>query len=389
MLENESTEHFLSAYWQKKPRFMPAAAETGLPRLSGDELAWLATLPDVESRLVFTEHGGNATSYRLENGPFDESRLAELPRQDWTLLVNDVDKHLPDFRAYLEMIDFLPDWRIDDLMVSFAAPGGGVGPHVDNYDVFLVQEAGDREWRIGYPGRTEPDETSTSLSLVRPFDPRERFRTGPGDVLYLPPGIPHWGIATGFCTTYSIGMRAPTFQELELAAERCIADFSPSKQPADHRFYTDADLAPDEVQAGRIHRRVLDRLRAQSMVDESLSDKDIATILGSAVTDPKAWLAPDPVTGEDADTLIGDSRDLRVHGMARMAWFEGHGDAQVFVNGVGRQLAPGELEVIANLCRKRQLAASEKRTLLRSPGGEGLLRWLFSEGLFDVAGDPE
>ena len=123
MLKNLPADLFLSQHWQKSHAFLASAAGHALPELDADELAWLATLPDVESRLVLTERDGDATRYRLENGPFDYARLGSLPGQDWTLLVNDVDKHLPVFRAYLDMADFIPDWRIDDLMVSFAAPG--------------------------------------------------------------------------------------------------------------------------------------------------------------------------------------------------------------------------------------------------------------------------
>ena len=119
-----------------------------MPVLEPDELAWLATLPDVESRLVFTEGTRANARYRVEHGPFEEQRLSELPQSNWTLLVQDVEKHLPDFRQWFECVTFVPDWRIDDLMISFAAPGGSVGPHQDNYDVFLCQGMGRREWRL-------------------------------------------------------------------------------------------------------------------------------------------------------------------------------------------------------------------------------------------------
>jgi 50S ribosomal protein L16 3-hydroxylase len=385
MLHNESADRFLAKYWQKALQFMPAAAESGLPQLSGDEIAWLATQADVESRLVFTERVQGATTYRLENGPFDESRLAALPPREWTLLVNDVDKHLPDFRAYLNLVDFIPDWRIDDLMVSFAAPGGGVGPHFDNYDVFLVQGHGTREWRIGDPGAAEPDEESDALSLLKPFEVEECFVANQGDILYLPPSIPHWGIAKSMCTTYSIGMRAPTMEELRLAEARCFENDTGASRRGGFLFYADPDLQADEASAGMIDQRALQRLRAQSMVDDARSAMDIATILGCAVTDPKAWLAPESVIGAEATTLIEFGGDLRVHGMARIAWFRAREDALVFVNGVGRRAGLEDLEVIAEVCRRRQLGYDDKRRLLRTTGGPELLRWLLSEGLFDAA----
>ena len=387
MLKNEPADSFLARHWQKSPAFLPSAAAESLPALDANELAWLATLPDVESRLVLTDRDGDATRYRLENGPFEASRLERLPGRDWTLLVNDVDKHLPDFRSYLDMVDFVPDWRIDDLMVSCAAPGGSVGPHEDNYDVFLVQGAGAREWQFGSRDTTEPDEGSDALSLVKPFDPLERLSCRDGDILYLPPHTPHWGIASELCITYSIGMRAPTIDELRLAAERCLQRDNMSMPSGDRLFYADPDLTAGEAEPGRISEQVIARLRAQSLVDAALTEADVATILGCAVTDPKAWLAPEPITGRDASASITEPEPLAVHGMAKIAWYR-HGDRGiVFVNGVGRALEADQLEVIRRLCRRRQLDPGDKRKLSETPSGRELLVWLLAEALFDT-GEP-
>jgi 50S ribosomal protein L16 3-hydroxylase len=383
MLTDETPDQFLSRHWQKSTRFMKAAAGAGLPQLDGDELAWLAIQPDVESRLVFTERRDGSCAYRLENGPFTESRLRSLPSRDWTLLVNDVDKHLPDFRAYLELLEFVPDWRIDDLMVSFAAPGGGVGPHVDNYDVFLVQGSGARKWRIGRRGCTEPDDRSPPLSLVRPFEPEECVDAESGDILYLPPGVPHWGIAGNHCMTYSIGMRAPTAEELGVAAARCLDSDTRRTGRGELRFYADPDLVAGEAAPGKIDRRAVERLREQDLVDTSLSDADVATILGCCVTDLKAWLAPDGVSGNEATEAIAGERPLPVHGMARIAWFSQRGHGQVFVNGVARAVEPSELDIVSAVCRRRRLDAAGKRRLTALPDGPALLHWLLAEGLFD------
>ena len=384
MLKNEPADIFLARHWQKSPAFLPSAAGKSLPSLDADELAWLATLPDVESRLVLTDRVGDAPRYRLENGPFEESRLASLPGKDWTLLVNDVDKHLPDFRCYLDMVDFVPGWRIDDLMVSCAAPGGSVGPHEDNYDVFLVQGAGTREWQYGSRDATEPDEGSDALSLVKPFDPLERISCRDGDILYLPPRTPHWGIATDLCMTYSIGMRAPTIDELRLAAERCLQRDAALTGRGDRLFYADPDLTAAEADPGRISEQAVTRLKAQSLVHDSLVHMDVATVLGCAVTDPKAWLAPESVTGLDASATIADPEPLAVHGMARIAWYRQEDRGAVYVNGVARPVDVDTLDVISRLCRHRQLGPDDKRKLADSPAGRELLLWLLGEGLFDV-----
>jgi len=148
---------------------MQGAIEVLEPSLSADELGWLATLPDVESRLIFTETAADRTTYRVQDGPFTEEELASLPARNWTLIVQDVEKHLPDFRQFFAAVSFIPDWRIDDLMVSCAAPGGSVGPHLDNYDVFLCQGMGSRKWTLTDPAAAIVDTSAQQLSLLQPF----------------------------------------------------------------------------------------------------------------------------------------------------------------------------------------------------------------------------
>ena len=310
---------FLDRYWQKEALFLPRALPDVAPALDADEIAWLAMQPDVEARLVFTHRRDTGSAYELRQGPFAESVLSSLPREDWTLLVNDVDKHLPEFRAFFAHVGFLPDWRVDDLMVSVAAPGGSVGPHIDNYDVFLVQGKGRRRWLIGTAGRTEPADDSAALSLVKPFVPSATIDVTEGDVLYLPPGVPHWGVATDDCVTYSIGMRAPTMQELALGYAR-ISGREKAPEAADPVFYSDADLGPDEAGPGRIHARAVARVREQGLLPEALDDATIARTLGCVATDPKAWLMPEPPCRREIDDILARPRGLAVHGMARVAW---------------------------------------------------------------------
>ncbi|MDX1406091.1 MAG: cupin domain-containing protein, partial [Woeseiaceae bacterium] len=242
---------------------MPKAIEFSHPELDADELAWLATQHDVESRIVFTHVDGTSTSYEVEDGPFDEHFLGQLPATNWTLIVQDVEKHLPDFRALFAAVDFIPDWRIDDLMISYAAPGGGVGPHLDTYDVFLYQCAGQREWRLGSAGECEPDPSNNQLSLLLPFADEHPYLAHPGDVLYLPPAVPHWGLARDFCMTWSIGMRAPNLAELKAGAERLLEQENVdigSLSPGDADvFYADPDLAVDEAEPGMIAHAAVQR----------------------------------------------------------------------------------------------------------------------------------
>ncbi len=338
---------------------MPAALPDHLPTIDPDELAWLATLPDVESRLVRTERHGERCRYRVVHGPFAEDELANLPERDWTLLVNDVEKHLPALRAYVDLVDCVPDWRIDDLMISFAVPGGSVGPHRDNYDVFLCQGLGTRRWTYTQRDVRPDPAASQDLALLRPFD-GDTCEAVKGDVLYLPLGIAHWGIAEDACLTYSIGMRAPRRSELAGSEDPGIDD----------PFYEDGGLTIDEVRPGYISPRAIARARAL-LADTVLDSTDVAQRLGRFVTRPKDWLRPDTI-----EEPIADIGALRVHGMARMAW----DDDNVYLNGASRPLAAVQQPMIAELCATR-----ENLPNIETNGGHAeLIRWLARNGAFEM-----
>ncbi|BAN69012.1 JmjC domain-containing protein [endosymbiont of unidentified scaly snail isolate Monju] len=204
---------FLDRYWGKRPLLLRQAIAPDRLALSPEELAGLACEEDIESRLIMHTNG----EWTLRHGPFDESDFATLPDRDWTLLVQDVDKYLPEVADLLDAFDFIPDWRLDDIMISYAVDGGGVGPHTDSYDVFLVQAQGRRRWRLSDHVFTDDDLLpDCQLRVLRDFPVNEEWLLEPGDVLYLPPHVAHWGIAEGECMTWSVGMRGPT--DLELAA---------------------------------------------------------------------------------------------------------------------------------------------------------------------------
>lgn len=232
------TEAFLRDYWQTRPLLIRQAFANFEPPLSGDDLAALSLQDQALARLVF--HHRQRRRWRVENGPFDEARFDDLPERDWSLLVQDVDKWDAEVGALLQAFDFLPRWRIDDIMVSFAAPGGSVGAHVDQYDVFLLQGSGRREWAID--ARPAPDlslQPGAPLKLLAHFDASHRWVLEPGDMLYLPPGVPHHGVARDPCLTLSVGMRAPSLAELLQALIEEQADRLP-----DRLRYTDPDLQP-------------------------------------------------------------------------------------------------------------------------------------------------
>jgi len=202
---------FFQHYWGQKPAFLPGALPGALP-LNADELAALACEPAAEARLI----EGAAPGLRLRQGPFEDEDLEALAfDRPWTLLVNAVDHWLPGLSTVFEAVPFLPPWCIDDLMVSFATTGGSVGAHEDRYHVFLMQLEGERRWALA-PGPTRPEHHKTidGLDLLDPFVPTAWLHATPGDVLYLPPGWGHHGVAEGPCLTLSLGIRTPTATEL-------------------------------------------------------------------------------------------------------------------------------------------------------------------------------
>lgn len=185
--EGLDAQRFLYQYWQKAPLFLPQALPDLVSPLDPDELAGLACDPDIESRIVIEN---SDPPWSLENGPFEPKRFARLPQTGWSLLVQDVDKHVPDTTRLREGFRFLPDWRFDDLMASYAPPGGSVGPHVDAYDVFLIQGLGRRRWQVDPSPRSNRRVPGTRLDLLADFHAIHEWVAEPGDVLYLPPALP-------------------------------------------------------------------------------------------------------------------------------------------------------------------------------------------------------
>ncbi|XOV89143.1 MAG: cupin domain-containing protein [Pseudomonadota bacterium] len=228
---------FLAEYWQTRPLLLAGAIPDPAFPLTPDELAGLALEEDVESRIVLEE--GPLGPWELRVGPFAEEDFRGLPDTRWTLLVQAVDLWVPEVRSLLRHFDFLPPWRLDDIMVSYAPAGGSVGPHFDHYDVFLLQVRGHRRWQIGPAcDAATPLRTDTELRILESFAPEQEWVLAPGDMLYLPPGIAHWGVALDDNMTCSIGFRSPTLAEMlgDLATELLAR--------GDDRYYVDPPLTP-------------------------------------------------------------------------------------------------------------------------------------------------
>ncbi|WP_076413572.1 cupin domain-containing protein [Shewanella sp. UCD-KL12] len=205
---NIDTANFLSNHWQKTPLVIKKAFNDFVDPISGDELAGLACEEQISSRIILTQSKG----WDIIQGPIES--FDEYGEDNWQLLVQAVNHWFPDSVPLVEAFRFIPDWRFDDLMVSFATPGGGVGPHIDNYDVFLLQGEGTRRWKVGAKGEYSPRGGDTHTALIDDFEPIIDVVLEKGDMLYIPPGFPHRGETITTALSYSIGFRAPSQQEL-------------------------------------------------------------------------------------------------------------------------------------------------------------------------------
>jgi 50S ribosomal protein L16 3-hydroxylase len=236
---------FLAEYWQRRPLLIRGAFPGFVPPIDGNDLAGVACEEGSLARLV--RHDRRRDRWQVASGPFSPADFARLPKRDWTLLVQDCDKWFEDVAALLEHFRFVPSWRIDDVMVSYAVPGGSVGAHVDQYDVFLLQAHGRRRWQISTdPQAPTAFRSDVELKLLERFAPTHAWVLRPGDMLYLPPGVPHHGVAEDECLTFSVA---------ELAIE--YVEHVESRLPDELRF-TDATRAPpeapSELPAGEIRR---------------------------------------------------------------------------------------------------------------------------------------
>jgi 50S ribosomal protein L16 3-hydroxylase len=255
---------FLRDYWQKKPLLVRNAFPELAYRLSPEDLMELAQEDGVEARLVL-ENG--KTPWELRKGPFTAKTFGQLPKTHWTLLVQAVDHYLPELADYLDHFTFIPDWRIDDIMVSYAVAGGSVGPHYDQYDVFLIQGIGQRRWQLGqHCDENTPRVDGTPLRIIAEMKPDFDEVLNPGDLLYVPPGLAHHGVAQNECSTYSVGFRAPALAHL---LER-VVDAALEKSGSG-RLFADAGRAPATA-AGALTEADLDALQAQLLA--LLDDRD-------------------------------------------------------------------------------------------------------------------
>lgn len=265
---NITTSLFLSQYWQKKPLVIPNAIPSFVNSLTADELAGLAMEEDMESRLVI-ENPAQSPQWHLKKGPFRESEFSTLPQTNWTLLVQGVDRVVPEVSLLLNHFDFIPQWRLDDVMISYATLYGSVGPHYDNYDVFLYQAQGRRKWSLTSKN-CHPDNYINDLELriMKSFDIEEEYILEEGDMLYLPAHIGHYGISLSEeCMTYSFGYRSYPGQEIWDSLGDYLAEHSLFQ-----KLYRDPDWSTQK-ESSLISPKALQQ--AKHLMQELLDDESL------------------------------------------------------------------------------------------------------------------
>ncbi|MBP7573761.1 MAG: cupin domain-containing protein [Rhodoferax sp.] len=353
MLGDLSPVVFMKRHWQKKPLLIRQAFPGFQPLLDRATLFELAAREGVESRLVIQQNktpkkgssgAKGSAGWLLKHGPFARRALPPLNQPGWSLLVQGVDLHCDAAHVLLNRFRFVPDARLDDLMISYATDGGGVGPHFDSYDVFLLQALGTRRWRIGRQKNPELQE-GVPLKILTNFEPELTYDLEPGDMLYLPPGYAHDGVAVGECMTYSIGFRVPKRSEVAQELLQRLAEDAPDL--VGDALYRDAGQAAVDS-PGQIPSGLFDF--ARDALQAALQDpKVMERALGEYLTEPKAnvWFDQgQPLSGVAAVCL-----DRRTRMM-----FDLH---HVFINGEGYRAGGRDATLMRLLADRRRLETAE------------------------------
>ena len=377
---------FIANFWQQKPVVMRGFFDAFKDYANPGELLELATEAPVESRIV---RGNQRVGYQLLQGPVAASELPGIDEPDWTLLIQAAELWIPELQGLLEHFSFLPRWRVDDVMVSFATEGGGVGPHFDQYDVFLVHGAGKRTWRLGpriaENGAGEAMMTTDSgLKLLKDMQVDQEVTLGSGDVLYIPPGYSHWGIADspGFC--YSVGFRAPSRAEMiEAFSDRMIAESSESD-----RF---VDVAGLQV-ADRGEITPLQWQSAWRSLHASLNDPQAFLMaLGALVTAPKypelIETLAEPVSAQELLGFQGQGVALVRNPASRLALAVDTpgGEPLLFADGEAYACAPSLVQGLRKLCAVSPENIFEISELWQQKAGQQLICKLVQEGVLWLA----
>jgi len=368
-----SVEDFLKNYWQKKPLVIRGAFTDFEMPFTAEELAGLALDTDAPSRMII-EHGlsPEKKTWQVKTSPFEDKDFTSLPDSHCTFLVNDLERYIPELGNLIEPFRFIPDWRIDDLMVSYAENQGSVGPHSDDYDVFLIQGQGKRRWKVitreDYPKELIPD---LPIALLKEFDEDEDWLLDTGDMLYLPPHMPHYGVAEGACFTFSVGFQAPRTVDL---VQSWLETFT--KNPEFTQRFTDTSRTLQK-HSGEISQNDLATLSKQIINAIGKEQKGLNVFLGKYLTESKG----ETPLGDDAthDTF-SKKTDYERESWLRLAYIEEKNSLHLFANGHNIECPLECKPAIQELCENYYYTASSLETLTQNPDFKELFNRLIQEG---------
>lgn len=353
LLGGLTPEQFLDEYWQQKPLLIRQAFPGFKCPVTPDDLAGLALEDSVESRII--QERDDSENWQLKSGPFSEKDFEQLGHSPWTLLIQQLDAWVPEINALKEQFQFIPNWRIDDIMASFAPVGGSVGPHFDQYDVFLIQATGLRHWQLGQWCDEETNlRDDTPLSILSDFEKTTEWTLEPGDMLYLPPKLAHFGRSqSDDCITLSVGFRAPSNIELIENYSRHILD------SIEERFYQDKNLSSMR-QCGELKEEDILRLR-QLMLEGLLDEKMFSSWLGEYLTSPKnpdiLFSESDSPDWDELCTLINEGSTLQKNEGSRFTYAQQGDEITLFSDGQALPLELFDFTFVQYLCNSLRLDA--------------------------------
>jgi 50S ribosomal protein L16 3-hydroxylase len=378
-LVNFDIDLFLRDFWQKKPLLIRNPWKSWTNPLEPDELAGLACEDGVEARLIVQgDAAGGAEQWTVEHGPLPAARFGGLKREPWTLLVQAADHHVPDVAALIEPFRFIPNWRIDDVMVSYATDGGGVGAHFDQYDVFLVQGLGKRRWQVGRACDAQAEFLPhDDLRLLANFEPVEEWTLEPGDILYVPPRVPHNGVAVGDdCMTYSIGFRAPS--RSELIANWCdhvLADAGDDDRYADPALQRQDN--PGEISAEALTR--LHEMVAEKLLDRRAFSRWFGQYNTASKYSETDWRPQDEIGMAQLRDLVGKQTPLSRNSASRFSYIrQPAGLMQLFVDGQCYECTGQTAHFAEALCAQECLTIDP--ALIETEAAASLIMTLCNQG---------
>ena len=371
LLGGLTRQQFLDEYWQKKPLLVRQAIPDAQGLSNPDELAGLSLEDEIESRILIGAEKGNQSQWQLKHGPFNNDTYHSLPENEWTLLVQAINFYLPPFTPLISRFDFLPKWRIDDVMASYAAPGGSVGPHFDHYDVFLIQGHGKRHWKIGQLcDENSTLQTHPDLRLLKDLDTREEWILEPGDMLYLPPRVAHFGVAIDSCITYSLGFTSPsTSQVAEYFCDDVLERDLSSKR------YGDPPLV-SQTPSGALDKNAIQQFKLM-LIEELDKPEVLSDWLARMISEPKYDdynpAGNDPLSDEAFFSLLENGEPLHRDEASRFIFTEDEDNTTIlYINGC-QYSHPNCPELASYLCDELILNPTNLRPLLQN---KKIISWL-------------